>query len=85
MDGDEERQILSTYQAGRILSVSSQTIRRWIKSGQLRGYTLNQEYKLLRQDVMAYIKKKLLPADSNPVHDKGNLPEKYKKKKGVKS
>jgi excisionase family DNA binding protein len=54
MDETESRQVLSTTQAGKLLSVSDETIKRYLAAGTLKGFKLpGGYYRVFRDSVDA--------------------------------
>lgn len=61
----EDRQLLTTSQAAREFTVSQETVRRWIASGQLRAVTLpSGHHRVRRIDVEAILRGNTEPVAS---------------------
>jgi len=53
----ETREFLSTQDIARMFSVSKQTVRAWMRSGQLPFVQFNQVIRIKREDVQAFIER----------------------------
>lgn len=51
------QELLSTKDVARLFSVSTQTVRAWMRSGQLRFVQINQVIRIRREDVQEFIAK----------------------------
>lgn len=51
----DDREYLTTYRAGRVLGVTAQTVRRWIRAGALRAKRHGRNYLVPRQAIDNFI------------------------------
>lgn len=51
----ESQELLSTKEVAKLFSVSKQTVRAWMRSGQLKSIHVGQIVRVRREDVQAFI------------------------------
>jgi excisionase family DNA binding protein len=58
----------------RLLEVSDQSIRRWVKAGELRAYKPKKEYRIAKSDLEAFLKERRVPLVQSRLLDFGEEP-----------
>jgi excisionase family DNA binding protein len=58
----------------RLLEVSDQSIRRWVKAGELRAYKPKKEYRIAKSDLEAFLKERRVPLVQDRLLDFGEEP-----------
>ena len=53
---EEERLLYSIEEAGALVGLSSDTVRRWLKDGDLVASRLNGRLYVMREDLLAYLR-----------------------------
>jgi excisionase family DNA binding protein len=65
-DTAEER-YYTISEAARLLRVSDQSVRRWVKAGELRAYKPKKEYRIAESDLEEFLKERRVPLVQAPL------------------
>jgi excisionase family DNA binding protein len=65
--GTEREQFYTISEAAQLLKVSDQSIRRWIKAGELKAYRPKKEYRIAQSDLQEFLEGRAVPLVQSPL------------------
>lgn len=68
----EQERFYTISEAARLLKVSDQSIRRWVKAGELKAYKPKKEYRIAESDLQEFLEGRTVPLVQTPLPE---LPE----------
>jgi excisionase family DNA binding protein len=63
----EQERFYTISEAARLLKVSDQSIRRWVKAGELKAYKPKKEYRIAESDLQEFLEGRTVPLVQTPL------------------